>query len=337
MGDHGTLRVGLVGCGRHGLNLAEAIRRTPSMRLVACADTDDAATAQVLAVTPGASAHGSLNALLAGAQIDAVVVATPHDLLTPLSLTALRAGKHVMAEKPIGIDEREAAEIEAVAAAKDLRFMSGYSFRFSMLRYLRELLDSGAVGAIRGITGAMTYPPMDVGWKAAPESGGGPLLFVGSHLIDAFLWFLNEPLEVYADVEVRPDTGAENTVSFQVRFADGVLTQGLVTQAASGFGYEIDIHGSEGRIVLRGHSFLQFDIEVVSRVIAAYREPTVIRPQASPDNVDMMLVPELKEFCEAVHQDRAPSITARDGRRVLKITDAIRESARIHGPVTLRH
>jgi predicted dehydrogenase len=335
MDGRGDVLVALIGCGRHGANLAQAIRRTPGMRLVACADPDRDAVERVAAVVSDASVHGSLDALLSAEQVDAVVIATPHDLLAPLSLTALGDSKHVLAEKPIGVNASEAAEIERAVAETGLCFMSGYSFRFSMVRYVRELLDSGVAGVIRGITGSLTYPPMDVGWKAAPESGGGPLLFVGSHLIDMFLWFLDEPVEVYADVEVRPDTGAEDTLTFQVRFSGGVLTQGLVTQAAPGFAYEIDIHGSQGRIVLRGYSFLQFDIEVVSRAVPGYHEPTVIRPEAGPDNIDMMLVPELTEFRDAIRDGRPPAITARDGRRVLQITDAIRDSARQRRPVPL--
>src|SRR5437667_1766395 len=91
------------------------------------------------------------------------------------------------------------------------------------------------------------------GWVAHPETGGGPLLFVGCHLVDLILWFLeDEPLSVYADVQYRSDTGADESSAIQIRFARGALAQCFVTQAGSTFFYEIGIHGRAGKIALRG-------------------------------------------------------------------------------------
>ena len=77
-----------------------------------------------------ASTHPSLDALLAASDVDAVIVATPHHLLAPLSLLAIRAGKHVLVEKPIALDEQQAKEVEFAAASGGLTCMAGYSFRF---------------------------------------------------------------------------------------------------------------------------------------------------------------------------------------------------------------
>jgi predicted dehydrogenase len=265
-----------------------------------------------------------------------VVVATPHHLLAPVALTALRAGKHVMAEKPIALNEHEAAEIEQAAAAAGVYYMSGYSMRFSMGRYVRELLDAGVAGEIRAVTGSICLGQLNSGWIAYPETGGGPLLFVGCHLIDLMLWCLDdEPTEVFANVQNRTDTGADEFAAFQIRFAKGAVAQGLVTQSESTFFYELDIHGSAGKIILRGRSFLQFEIEVSSNVVVAYREPTFIRPDTDGDNIAMMLVPELEEFASAIKGQRSPSITAADGRRVLRVIDGIFKSGQCNQPVKL--
>ena len=297
------------------------------MDLVACADPDQSAASRAASRGFSGTSHPSLDVLLAETEIDALVIATPHHLLAPLSLSALRHGKHVLAEKPIGIDESEAIEIDRVATAAGLCFMSGYSFRFSMARHIKDLLDEGVVGQIRAVTGSIGCGAMDEGWRADPATGGGPLLYVGSHLIDMVLWFLqDQPRLVFAQIEGRPDTGTERTAAFQLRFEGGVPVQGLVSQ--TGFAYDLTIHGSDGWIGLHGYNFLQFEIEVFSDAFPAYREPTVIRPFSGRDNIDMMLVPELEEFAAAVRDQRPPSITAEDGRRVLRVIDAIRESAR---------
>jgi predicted dehydrogenase len=336
MDARSPLRVGIVGCGNQGGALADAVSRTTTLRVVACADPDRAAAKRVAALARDASTHESVEALLGESEVDAILVATPHHLLCPITLTAIRAGKHVMAEKPIGLDEGEAAEIEAAAAGAGVRFMAGYSFRFSMAQHVHELLAAGAVGEIQAISGAIGCPPLNGGWMAYPETGGGPLLFLGSHLVDCILWFVDdEPAEVNGELRRRADTGADDTAAFQIRFGRGAIAQCVVTQAASTFYYTIDIHGRAGRVTLRGWNFLMFEVEVVSTALAAYAQPTVIRPRIWRDNVTAMFVPELEEFAAAVREGRQPAIDARDGRLALRVLDAAVAAGRAGQPVKL--
>ena len=94
------LRIGLVGCGGHGANLAQAVARTPGLRLVACADPDADAARRAASAASDVTLHSSIDSVLQSGAVDAILVATPHDVLAPLALTAVRAGKHVMVEKP---------------------------------------------------------------------------------------------------------------------------------------------------------------------------------------------------------------------------------------------
>jgi predicted dehydrogenase len=330
------LRLGIVGCGYQGGALAAAVDRTTMFRLVACADPDRAAAGRVAAMAREASTHPSIEALLGETEVDAILVATPHHVLCPVTLAALRAGKHVMAEKPIGLNEQEAAEIEEEAARAGVRYMAGYSFRFSLARHVHDLIASGAVGEIQAITGAIGCPPINDGWSAFSETGGGPLLYLGSHLVDMMLWFLgDDPVEVSGNVRRRTDTGADDTSAFQVRFARGAVVQCLVTQSASTFFFAVDVHGRAGRVSLRGWNFLQFEVEVSSTVASAYAHPSVIRPRIQRDNITMMFVPELEEFARAIREARAPAITATDGRRVLKVLDGVVAAGRDGSPVAI--
>jgi predicted dehydrogenase len=173
-------------------------------------------------------------------------------------------------------------------------------------------------------------------WSAFPETGGGPLLYVGSHLVDAILWFLNDdPVEVYANVRYRTDTKADETSSFQVCFAKGAVAQGLVTQAGHAFFNIVNIYGREGRISLIGSGFLQYDILVTSNRVAAYAQPTILRPGVTYPLPLMKHVPQLEDFVQAIQEKRQPAITASDGRRVLKILDAVVESGRLGRAVEL--
>jgi predicted dehydrogenase len=336
MSEQPALLVGLVGCGNHGSALAQAIVRTNSLRLVACADPDERAAQRAGALAGGVTSHGSLDSMLASTDVDAIIIATPHHLLAPSALAAIRAGKHAFVEKPMAMNEEEAKEIEFAAASADVTCMAGYSFRFSMASYVHDLLAQGVVGEIQAITGSFGTGPMNRAWTASPEAGGGPMLYVGCHLIDLLLWFVgDQPISVYADVRRREDTGTDATSAIQLGFASGALAQFLVTQAAPGVFYDLHIIGRSGSIELRGRNFLQFEVEVLSNTVGAFREPTIIRPQVRRDNISMMLVPELEEFARSIQEQRPPSITASDGRRVLRVLDAVAESERSGRPVVL--
>ena len=178
------------------------------MRVVACADPDQAAAARIATIAGGAPVYASTEELLRSTEVDAVFVATSHDALYECSLAAIQAGKRVLAEKPIGIDEKEAAQLEEAVAQSNICFMSGYSFRYiAAWQKVRELLQAGAVGEIQAIIGAIGIGPMMAGWKASPDTGGGPMLYVGSHLVDQMLWYMeDEPVEVAADIRYRADT-----------------------------------------------------------------------------------------------------------------------------------
>jgi phthalate 4,5-cis-dihydrodiol dehydrogenase len=130
MESGGQVQVGIVGCGYQGQLLAQAIAKTSELRVAACADPVKSAAALVAALAGISDIHASADELLDKSEVDAVIIATPHHVLHESALAAIGAGKHVLAEKPIAVNEREAASIEAAAARADICYMSGYSLRF---------------------------------------------------------------------------------------------------------------------------------------------------------------------------------------------------------------
>jgi phthalate 4,5-cis-dihydrodiol dehydrogenase len=329
MNSQDQLRVGIVGCGYQGRLLARAIARTSKLQIVACADPAGEAAAQVAALAGHAQVHASADELLDKSEVDAVLIATPHHVLDEIALAAIAAGKHVLAEKPIATNEREAARIEEAAARAGICYMSGYSLRFFVAqKRVYELLTAGVVGEIQAVMAGIGMGPLG-DWFARPEMGGGALLYLGSHLVDEVLWFVRDrPVQVYADVQHRPDTGADETALFQIRFAQGAVAQCLVTQAVEEWFDFVNIYGREGRIGLASSDWLRYEISVSSSARPAYAQPTTICPRLRGDPIMMMLVPEVEEFAVAIQENRQPSITATDGRRVLKVLDAVAESGR---------
>lgn len=331
------VRVGIVGCGYQGRLLAEAVARTDRLRVTACADPVNEAAEAVAGLAGQAEVYASVGELLAHGEVDAILIATPHHLLCEIALAAIRAGKHVLAEKPIATNEEQAATLEEAAAGAGICYMSGYSLRFFVAqRQVYDLLAAGTTGEIQAIAGGIgTGPPG--GWFAEAESGGGALLYLGSHLVDEILWYANDdPVAVYADVRTHTDTGVDETSVFQIRFAKGAVAQCLVTQAAGPWFDYVAIYGREGSIRLAASNWLRYEITVTSKVVPAYVEPTTIQPRLRGDPILMMLVPEVEEFAAAIHENRQPAITVTAGRQVLRVLDAVFESGRTGRPVSLR-
>ena len=197
------MRVGIVGCGLIGGKRAAALEGDD--RLVATYDLV-ADRAKALAATYKAEVASSLEDLVA--RSDAVVVATTNDELVPLGTVAVRAGKHVVLEKPAA---RTAAELEPLAKLaqdKGVIVKVGFNHRFHpAAQKAREILDAGGAGDvmfIRGRYGHGGRVGYEKEWRADPaKSGGGELIDQGVHLIDLSRWFFGAEL---VDVAGRAET-----------------------------------------------------------------------------------------------------------------------------------
>jgi predicted dehydrogenase len=276
--------------------------------------------------------------LLAGAAVDAVVLATPPDCLYETALAAIAAHTHILAEKPIGMDETEAAQLEEAVARAGVCYMAGYSFRYCpALQQLHTLLHAGVVGEIYAVQASIGVGPLDRGWHASPTAGGGPLLYVGSHLVDEVLWIVQAmPAAVTAHIHYRADTAADETATFQLRFAHGVTADCLVTQAADGFFNNLDIYGRGGRLSLRGVDYLDYALAVVSKAVPIYAKPAAFHCCGHGDPKLAMLTAELAEFAGAITERRPPAVTVHDGRLVLRVLDAVRKADRGGETVQIR-
>lgn len=198
------MKVGIVGCGLIGGKRADALKGTDD-RLVATFDLA-AERAKALAARHGAEASASLDELIA--RSDAVVVAATNDQLTPLSMAAVLAGKHVVVEKPAARSGRELEPLAAAAREKGVVVKVGYNHRFHpAAQKARAILDAGDCGDvmfIRGRYGHGGRVGYDTEWRADPDkSGGGELIDQGVHLIDLARWFLGGEL---VDVQGRVET-----------------------------------------------------------------------------------------------------------------------------------
>lgn len=193
-------RVGLVGAGGVGQKRAAAIAAHPQCQLSLVCDLDRR-TAEALAQRYGAALASSWEELVGEEVLDVVVVSTTHEWLAPISAAALRAGKHVLAEKPLGRNPAE-VRLAVEAAAQSGRWLkAGYNHRYHpAIAKVRQVFEAGELGPlhfIRGRYGHGGRPGYEREWRADPDrSGGGEMLDQGAHLVDLCLWFMGDFLHV---------------------------------------------------------------------------------------------------------------------------------------------
>lgn len=168
--------------------------------------------------------YGSYDALLADDSIDAVYIPLPNALHHPWTMAALRAGKHVLCEKPYSRHPDEVAEAFAMASGRGVVLSEAYMYRYHpQTKRLAELVAGGTIGELRLINSSFTWPtdaPGDI--RLDPDLDGGSLLDVGCYCVSAARLLAGEPTTATAEWVIG-ETGVETRMVGSLRFADDVL------------------------------------------------------------------------------------------------------------------
>jgi predicted dehydrogenase len=191
----------------------------------------------------------SYEALVASPEIDAVYIPLPNHLHKQWTIAALDAGKHVLCEKPLGLNEAEVHEIRAAAERSEAGAMEGFMYRFHpQWGIVDDIIASGRIGTVHAIAAAFTYPPQDpANVRYVKEWGGGALLDIGCYCINlARRIFGGEPDGVKAVSHLHPIAGVDILTSATMTFGDRHATFTCGTEHAAS--QWATITGTEGRI-----------------------------------------------------------------------------------------
>ena len=324
-----SLGVAIVGCGLIGRKRAKVL--SPA-RLVACVDVD-LQQAQALAESyPGCVAATDLQVALANPEVQIVIVSTTHQALAEVCFAAVKAGKHVLVEKPAA---RRAAELEPVMAAakqKGVHVRVGFNHRYHpSLLQARKLFEAGVLGDlmfIRGRYGHGGRVGYDKEWRSIPElSGGGELLDQGVHLIDLARWFLGD----FDDV-----TGFAHTYFWEMPVDDNgfMLLKTPMQQVAFLHVswtewknlFSLEIYGRDGKLHIEGLGG-SYGLER----LAYYK----MLPQMGPPETTIWEYPmgdrsweiEFSEFLEDIRLIRMPAAGLEDAKAALEIIEKIYEQS----------
>lgn len=192
--------------------------------LVALASRD-AAKAETIASEHGIpQAFGDYDALLNAPDIDAVYIPLPNDIHAEYTERALRAGKHVLCDKPFTLNSTDAIRCAAIADANQLRLMEGFMYRHHPQHmFVQGLLKRGDIGELRRLDATFCYTATieHAGIRWNPGQGGGALWDVGVYGINIARMYLGEPTGVYAQLAMHDETGVDIHNTVVMDYANG--------------------------------------------------------------------------------------------------------------------
>ncbi|MEI7999336.1 MAG: Gfo/Idh/MocA family oxidoreductase [Candidatus Omnitrophota bacterium] len=195
------MNVAIVGCGLIGKKRALALG---PHQLLLVVDSDIKRAQAIAALGSQAKVSADFNDVIKNPHIDIVIVSTTNDKLAEITIEAVKAGKHVLVEKPAGRNLKEIEEIAKLAQNNKVMVKVGFNLRYHpALLKAREIVNSGVMGElmfVRGRYGHGGRVGYDKEWRAIPEiSGGGELIDQGVHMIDLSRWFLGDFISLQSE------------------------------------------------------------------------------------------------------------------------------------------
>jgi predicted dehydrogenase len=351
------LKIGVVGAGIGRFHLNGYKTLTDEVEIVALCDANPAKLEEVANTYEVPQRYTDYNKLFTSGQIEAVSLGLPNHLHAPASIAALEAGLHVLCEKPLAESVAAGQQIvKAVSGAKS-KFMICFNRRYRLdVRWLRQVLDQGLLGRVYQIKAGWVRETGIPGWGGwfldKTKSGGGPLIDLGVHMLDAVLWILDypDPLTVSGSIQANfgprqlktwqapeipwPYTVEDSALAF-IRLKGGVtlnLEASWASHARPGMDdFYITLMGTEGTAELYVANY------ATENTLTLYTEiggkPVTIKPAVKLAKSDHE--PAVAEFVRCIRADTPPTASVEQGLTVMKIIEAVYHSAELGREVSL--
>jgi len=246
----GTVRWGILSTADIGVRkVIPGIRKAARCEVVAIASRDGEQARAVADQLGIPSAHASYEALLADPGVDAVYIPLPNHMHMDWTIAALRAGKHVLCEKPLAMTADDAQRMVDVAHETGLHLMEAFMYRQhpSWVAAV-DLVDSGRIGTLTAVQSWFSYYNDDAtNIRNIVEYGGGALFDIGCYTINlSRMVFGGEPLHIQASVRRDRATGVDALVSAILDFDGGIASFTCAIRSESD--QRVHIYGTKGRI-----------------------------------------------------------------------------------------
>ncbi len=327
------VRWGVISTARHGLHtVIPAIQQSASGEVVAIASRNAEQGRKIAAENHIPVSYGSYEALLAAPDIDVIYNPLPNSLHKEWTTRALRAGKHVLSEKPFGLNAAEAVEMVAVARSTGRKLSETFQWRHHpQAKQTRELIRSGAIGDLRLIEAGFSFAlsnPDDVRWD--PALGGGALYDVGCYPISLTRYLTGqEPLAVTGQIHWNK-TGVDDLVVATLEFPGEVLATVNCSFILPLRRYGEAVGTTGSLLIERCYNQMpDYETTIVKRTLDRETTETI---NLGRSNCYVMMA---EDFNRAVLDDTDPVFPPEDAIANMRVIDAIFESARTGKTVKL--
>jgi predicted dehydrogenase len=325
-----VITVGAIGCGYWGPNVIRNLDSLPGFDLRWICDADPERLRRVAARHPSAATTCRADEVLADPATEAIYIATPVSTHFDLAGRALRAGKHVLLEKPMATSVEEAEQLAALAAERGRTLMVGHTFVFSPpVRKVKELIDAGHVGDIyyvetTRVNLGLFQKDVSVLWDLGP------------HDLSILMYWLGEvPVGVSARGRSYHGETLEDVAFLTLEFPSGVLAQVQLSWLAPSKLRRTSVVGRQRMIVYDDLEPVEkvkvFDRGVERQPVSygefqlTYRSGDILIPRIEPTEP---LQIECEHFLECIRSGRPPDTSPRSGVEVVKVIRAAERSLR---------
>ena len=314
--------------GRKAVN--PAIQASSNGELLAVASRD-VSRARECADSDGIPrAYGSYEELLADPDVDAVYNPLPNSLHLEWTVKAAEAGKHILCEKPLALNEAECREMAAAAEANGVKLLEAFMYRFHpRTQRVVEMIRDGVIGELQVMRSTFTFNltrPENIRWD--PELGGGALMDVGCYCVNLSRTIMGAEPEEVQGLANWPDRDVDADLSGILRFPEGMaLMECALTQERSEV---FEIMGTEGSMRVE-NAFLPGTDEVAIEV-RRRGEPTRREMVKGADEYVLMV----EHFADCVLNERSLRYSVDEAALNMRTIEALYRSARNDGtPVSL--
>jgi predicted dehydrogenase len=335
--DTRVIRVGVIGYGYWGPNLVRNFFTCPSTAVVALCDQSPDRLQAFKRLYPGPEITQEYDSIIENPDVDAVVIATPVGTHAPLALRALRAGKHVLVEKPMAASAMEAEELAREVEKSGLVLMVDHTFVYSPpVQRIKQLVDAGELGdlyyfdSVRINLGLFQHD-VNVLWDLAPHD---------LSIVDYLMGCLPKSMSAFGACHAGRDRELEDVAYLNLDFGGGVLASFHVNWLSPVKVRHLIVGGSRKSIVYndlepaekikvydRGVT-VSSDPEARRKVLINYRTGDVWSPHIEQTEPLQNVV---RHFADCIRHGRKPLTGVDAGLRVVRILEAAQRSIKAQG------
>ena len=347
-----TLKVGVIGVGGIAHAHFPGWKDSPYAEVIALADLDAKTLKEQGEKQSVELLYKNPKELIANPDIDIIDVCTPNAYHTPLAIAAMRAGKHVICEKPLAPTPKDIRKMIEVRKKSRKLLMTAQHFRFTPeAQTLKKVVDGGALGKVYHArswmlrrSGAPTRP----GFIQKKHSGGGPCIDIGVHILDLTLWMMGNPKPIsvtgVTQDKLAKLPGAfsnwggpipksfdvEEMAAAMVRFKNGATlileVSWLLNHKTTGEDMQMWLYGDKGGAHWPDNEILTTDNKTKQHMNTLVETPEGGSPHAL----------ECMAFAEAVAKKKPSPVTAEQSLDVIAILDGLYRSAKSGREVRLK-